>query len=83
MIDAKASNMQGGCIVDGRLYIAQGYPAKQYVYLNVVDLREKRLVKRYDLLANGVDWEPEGCFYYDGNVMLAHTYAICRIEEEK
>lgn len=83
MIDAKASNMQGGCIIDGRLYIAQGYPAKKYVYLNVVDLREERLVKRYDLLAQGVDWEPEGCFYYDGNVMLAHTDAICRIEEEK
>lgn len=82
MIDAKASNMQGGCIIDGRLYIAQGYPAKKYVYLNVVDLREERLVKRYDLLAHGVDWEPEGCFYYDGNVMLAHTDAICRIEEE-
>ena len=53
------------------------------MYLNVVDLREERLVKRYDLLAQGVDWEPEGCFYYDGNVMLAHTDAICRIEEEK
>lgn len=83
LIDAKATNMQGGCIVDGRLYIAQGYPAKKYVYLNVVDLREERLVKRYDLLASGADWEPEGCFYYDGSVMLAHTGAICRIEEEE
>lgn len=83
MIDASAVNMQGGCIVDGRLYIGQGYPAVQYVYLNVVDLREERLVKRYDLLAHGVNWEPEGCFYYDGSVMLAHKDAICRIEEEK
>lgn len=83
MIDTKASNMQGGCITDGRLYIGQGYPAAQYVYLNVVDLREERLVKRYDLLANGVNWEPEGCFYYDGSVMLAHKDAICRIEEEE
>ena len=83
MIDTKASNMQGGCIAGGRLYIGQGYPAKKYVYLNVVDLREERLVKRYDLLASGADWEPEGCFYYDGSVMLAHTGAICRIEEEE
>ena len=83
MIDVSAVNMQGGCIVNGRLYIGQGYPYAKYVYLNVVDLREERLVKRYDLLANGVDWEPEGCFYYDGSVMLAHTGAICRIEEEK
>lgn len=82
-IDARATNMQGGCIVDGRLYIGQGYPYANYVYLNVVDLHEERLVKRYDLLAKGVDWEPEGCFYYDGNVMLAHTDGICRIEEEE
>lgn len=81
MIDVSAVNMQGGCIVDGRLYIGQGYPAAQYVYLNVVDLREERLVKRYDLLANGVDWEPEGCFFYDGSVMLSHKDAISRIEE--
>lgn len=83
MIDAKATYMQGGCIADGRLYIGQGYPAKKIVYLNVVDLREERLVKRYDLLAAGADWEPEGCFYYDGSVMLAHTKGICRITEEE
>lgn len=82
MIDVSAINMQGGCIVDGRLYIGQGYPGVRYVYLNVVDLRQERLIKRYDLLSRGVDWEPEGCFYYDGNVMIAHTDAICRIEEE-
>lgn len=82
-IDTKATNMQGGCIVDGRLYIGQGYPYANYVYLNVVDLHKERLVKRYDMLANGVNWEPEGCFFYDGNVMLAHTGAICRIEEEE
>lgn len=83
MIEAKATNMQGGCIVNNRLYIGQGYPAAKSVYLNVVDLQEERLVKRYDLLARGVDWEPEGCFYYDGSVMLAHTGAICRIVEEE
>ena len=83
MIDVEAVNMQGGCIVNDRLYIGQGYPYVNYVYLNVVDLRKEKLIKRYDLLARGVDWEPEGCFYYDGSVMLAHTDAICRIDEEE
>ena len=82
MIDAEAVNMQGGCIVDGRLYIAQGYPLAKYVYLNVVDLSQEKLIKRYDLLDNGVDWEPQGCFYYDGSIMLSHVDGICRIEEE-
>ena len=83
MIDARAGNMQGGCIANGRLYIGQGYPYANYVYLNVVDLQEERLVKRYDLLGKGVDWEPEGCFYYDGNVMLTYTEGISRIIEEE
>lgn len=83
MIDAKATNMQGGCIVDDRLYIGQGYPATGSMYLNVVDLRIQKLVKRYDLISKGIDWEPEGCFYYDGSVMLTHTDAICRVEEEE
>lgn len=83
MIDATAVNMQGGCIVDGRLYIGQGSPSFKEVYLNVVDLQEERLVKRYDLLARGVDWEPEGCFYYDGNVMLSYTDGISRIVDEE
>ena len=83
MIDASAANMQGGCIANGRLYIGQGYPAAGYVYLNVVDLRTKSLVMRYDLLASGANWEPQGCFYYDGNVMLSHKTGICRIIEKE
>ena len=80
MIDTFAENMQGACIVGDFLYIAQGYPSVRYIYLNVVDLRQQRLVKRYDLLGSGVDWEPDGCFYCDGSIMLSHTGAICRIE---
>lgn len=83
MIDARAVNMQGGCIANGRLYIGQGYPAAGYVYLNVVDLRTKQLVTRYDLLASDANWEPQGCFYYDGNVMLSHKKGICRIIEKE
>ena len=82
-LDVEATNMQGGCIVGDHLYIGQGYPAVGYIYLNVVDLSEKKLVKRYDLIANGVDWEPEGCFYYDGNVMLSYMDGISRIIEEE
>lgn len=81
MIDTFAENMQGACIVDDRLYIAQGIPTLKYVYLNVIDLQQQRLVKRYNLLGSGVDWEPEGCFYYDGSIMLSHTDGICRIED--
>ena len=82
MIDSFAENMQGACLVDDFIYIAQGYPSANYVYLNVVDLQQQRLVKRYDLLESGVDWEPVGCFFYDGSIMLSHTGAICRIESE-
>ena len=82
LIDTKAVNMQGGCIVDGRLYIGQGYPPLE-IFLNVVDLQEEKLVRRYNLVNRGVNWEPEGCFFYDGNVMLAYTAGISRIIEEE
>lgn len=80
MIDTQAVNMQGGCIHDGMLYIGQGYAAAGYIYLNKIDLKRHELVTRYDLKQYEVSWEPEGCFYYDGSIMLAHTIAICRID---
>lgn len=79
-IDVDAVNMQGGCIMDDRLYIAQGFPAAGYVYMNVVDLLQKKLITRYDLLRIGVSWEPEGCFYYDGSIMLSHSKSICQLK---
>lgn len=82
MIGVDAANMQGGCIIGGRLYIGQGYASVKYIYLNVVDLLQEKLIKRYSLLDNGIEWEPEGCFFYDGSVMLSHTKSISRIEEE-
>lgn len=81
MIDASAVNMQGGCIKDGILYIGQGYSSAGYIYLNIVDLERQELVRRIDLQANKVNWEPEGCFFYDGSVMLAYTGAIYRIDK--
>ena len=70
-LDYNGINSQGGCIKDGRLFIAQGYKSAGYIYLNVIDLEKKELVKRIDLLHNGFSWEPEGCFTYNGNIMIS------------
>lgn len=64
-------NSQGGCIKDDRLFIAQGYQSAGYIYLNVIDLKKKKLLKRIDLLHNGFSWEPEGCFIYNNNIMIS------------
>ena len=82
MVEANAVNMQGGCIQDGILYIGQGLPSAGYIYLNIIDLEKEELVKRVDLREYRVIWEPEGCFFYDGSVMLAYTSAICRIDKQ-
>lgn len=82
MIEASAINMQGGCIQDGVLYIGQGFASAGYIYLNVIDLEKKELVRRLDLREYKVSWEPEGCFFYDGCVMLAHTAGISRIDKQ-
>lgn len=82
MIDCSAINMQGGCIRDGMLFIGQGYSSAGYIYLNVIDLEKQKLIKQYDLMNDyRVRWEPEGCFVYDGTLMLAHTSAISMIEQ--
>ena len=80
-IDVSAINMQGGCVQDGILYIGQGYPSAGYIYLNIIDLEKKEMVRRIDLKKNDVTWEPEGCFFYDGCVMLSHSAGICRIDK--
>ena len=79
MLDISAANMQGGCVKNGMLYIGQGVYSAGYIFLNVIDLEKQELVVRLDLIEEGVKWEPEGCFFYDGSVMLAHTGAICRV----
>lgn len=68
--DYKATNSQGACIHNDRLFITQGY-ASFGIYLNVFDLKKKKLLTRVDLLANGITWEPEGCFVYNGNIMVS------------
>lgn len=79
MLGCSAVNMQGGCIKDGVLYIGQGYKSAGYIYLNVVDLYNNSLLGRIDLLNQGVKWEPEGCFYYHGKVMIAADNNIWEI----
>lgn len=71
MLGCKAINMQGGCKKDDILYIGQGYKSVGYIYLNVVDLKRRQLLERIDLLGQGIVWEPEGCFIYNGNLMIA------------
>ena len=81
MLGCSAVNMQGACIHDGLLYIGQGYKSVGYIYLNVVDLDRKELLGRIDLLEMGVEWEPEGCFFYQGNVMIAAGNNIWEISD--
>lgn len=82
MINASAINMQGGCIQDGILYIGQGYASAGYINFNIIDLEKKELIRCFDLQEYKISWEPEGCFFYDGSVMLAHSSAICRIDKK-
>ncbi len=80
MINCSAVNMQGGCINDGLLYIGQGFSSAG-IYLNIVDLKKRKLIQRIDLLNDyGIKWEPEGCFYYNNNVMIAEGTNIWQIE---
>lgn len=71
-----AVNMQGGCINNGLLYIAQGYKKVGYIYLNIIDLNSRQQTGRLDLLNNGHTWEPEACFLYEGQLMLGGNKSI-------
>ena len=78
-----ATNSQGGCIKDGKLYIGQGYPSAGYIYLNIIDLKQKKLIQRVDLLNQyGVTWEPEGCFFYNGNLMMSTGANIWQLQSD-
>lgn len=66
--DAKYS--QGGCIKDGYLFITQG-SASVGIFLNIFNLKKKKLLRRIDLLTLEITWEPEGCFVYNNNLMIS------------
>lgn len=71
---------QGGCAHKGKLYILQGSPSKPEMFLRIVDLRKKQLLKSINLGNLGLKEEPEGCFIYDGNLMFStnnrNTYKV-------
>ena len=69
-VDFKAPLSQGACIYKDKMYIAQGAP-KKYIWLRIIDLEKKELVKTVDLKEAGFPKEPEGCFVYDGNLMVS------------
>ena len=79
-IECSALNMQGGAIFENKLYIAQGFYKSGAINIRVVNLIQKRLEKTYDLLSQGVTWEPEGCFFYEGNLHLASSRYIFQIK---
>ncbi len=66
-----AMNMQGGFIWDNKLYIAQGYPSCNFIYLRVVDLNTRKLVNDIDLLGDGFPIEPEGFFKFGDFMMMS------------
>lgn len=70
-VDYKAPLSQGACIHHGMLYIAQGVSPKKNLWLRVVDLEKRRLVRSYDLKTAGFPVEPEGCFVYKDKLILA------------
>lgn len=38
------------------------------------------MVRQLDLLHNGYRWEPEGCFFYDGHLMISYSKNIWQLE---
>ena len=81
ILPCSAINMQGGCIKNGKLYIGQGSFSVGYILLNVVDLVHRQLEKQVDMLQHGFREEPEGCFWYDDNLMISTINGnIWRIE---
>ena len=71
MIDCSAYFMQGAFIRNETLYISRGATSVGYIDINVVDLKNQKLKGQYNLLENGYRWEPEGCFWYNGYLMIA------------
>ncbi len=71
------SGAQGGCYVNGKIYLTQGCPRKQpvnnFVYFRVIDTEKRKCIRMVDMLTEGFDTEPEGCWSYDGRIMLTNN----------
>lgn len=70
-VDFKALYAQGACIHKGKMYIAQGISHQTGLWLRVIDLKNRKLIRNYDLKEAGFPQEPEGCFVYNNHLMLA------------
>ena len=66
-----APQSQGAFICKGKMYIAQGTSPEKFIWLRIIDLEKKKLVNSIDLKEAGFPKEPEGCFVYDGNLMIS------------
>lgn len=71
MLDISAYFMQGACIEGDYLYIARGATSVGYIDVNIVNLKTQKIVRQLDLFHNGYRWEPEGCFFYGGKLMIS------------
>lgn len=70
-------NAQGGFYRKGKIYFAQGYPSKNeklnYVLFREINLKKRKLTRTVDMLNNGFRAEPEGCWFYNGKVMVTDS----------
>lgn len=69
-VDFKAPLSQGACIHLGKMYIAQGVSPEKFLWLRVIDLKQRKLIKSYNLKEAGFKREPEGCFVWRDCLML-------------
>ena len=58
------------CIHLGKMYIAQGISPEKFLWLRVIDLKQRKLIKSYNLKEAGFKREPEGCFVWRDCLML-------------
>ena len=81
-IPAEAANMQGGAYHEGLLYIGRGKASAGYINLYVIDLANRKMWFMVDLLNNGFSLEPEGAFFYNGNLYIGASYSIFKFSFE-
>jgi len=80
MLNISAYYMQGACIEGHNLYIARGSTSVGYIDVNIIDLNTRKNVKQLDLLGKGYTWEPEGCFSYNGQLMISSSSNIWKLD---
>lgn len=73
--DFSLLNAQGGFYRKGTIYFAQGYPSKKpelnYVYFRGLDSKKTSERVKLDMLKDGFRDEPEGCWFWKGQVWVS------------